>query len=75
MGNIIERSYINKNGFYTEEELLTMKQMTEEEFKQYISDNTQTLKCPPRKYAIVNCFYCVDCIRNAKNLIKDKKVK
>lgn len=75
LGNIIERSYINRNGFFTEEELLELKNMTEEEFGKYISDNTKTLKCPPRKYAIVNCFYCVDCIRQAKDLIKEKNVK
>lgn len=75
MGNIIERTHVNKNGFFTEEELLMLKNMTEEEFRKYISDNTKTLKCPPRKYAIVNCFYCIDCIREAVKLIKEKKVK
>lgn len=75
MGSVIERNYVNPNGFYTEEELLTMKQMSEEEFRMYISTNTKTLKCPPRKYAIVNCFYCVSCIKQAVELIKDKKVK
>lgn len=75
MGSIIERTYVNKNGFFTEEELLMLKQMTEEEFRKYISENTKTLKCPPRKYAIVSCFYCVDCIREAVKLIKEKKVK
>lgn len=73
MGKIIERTYVNKNGFFTEEELLMLKQMTEEEFKKYISANTKTLKCPPRKYAIVNCFYCIKCIRSAIDLIKEKK--
>lgn len=75
MGSVIERNYMNPNGFYTEEELLTMKHMTEEEFRKYISSNTKTLKCPPRKYAIVNCFYCIDCIRQSLELVKEKKVK
>lgn len=75
MGKIIERTYVNKNGFFTEEELLQLKRMTKDEFKKYISDNTKTLKCPPRKYAIINCFYCVKCIQEAVKLVKEKKVK
>lgn len=75
MGSVIERNYVNPNGFYTEEELLEMKKMTKEEFRKFISDNTGKLKCPPRKYAIVNCFYCIDCIRQSLELVKEKKVK
>lgn len=75
MGSVIERAYTNPNGFYTEEELLVMKNMTDEEFRKFISNSTGKLKCPPRKYAIVGCFYCIDCIRQSLKLIKKKKVK
>lgn len=75
LGDIIERAYVNPNGFYTEEELLEMKHMTEEAFRKFISSNTGKLKCPPRKYAIVSCFYCIDCIKQSLKLIKEKKVE
>lgn len=65
----------NKNGFLTEQDLLDLKALSEEEFRNYIADNTGILKCPPEKYKTVDCFYCVTCIRNAKNLAKEKKVK
>ena len=75
MGSSTEKTYVNPNGFYTEEELLKMKNMTKDEFRKFISSNTGKLKCPPRKYAVVNCFYCIDCIRTSLKLIKEKKVK
>lgn len=67
--------YNNPNGYYTEEELLKLKHMSKEDFNKVINKGfrEKTWKCPPAKYETVNCFYCIQCIKNTINLIKDKK--
>lgn len=67
----------NKNGYFTDEELLEFKHMTDEEFTDKILRhfNTSDFKCPPSKYETVGCFYCIDCLKNARELVKEKKVK
>lgn len=64
----------NKNGRYTEEELLEFKHMTDEEFENVLRHfSLETCKCPPDKYETVACFYCIECMRNARELVKEKK--
>lgn len=65
----------NPNENLTEEELIELKHMTNDEFRQYINDNKDKLKCPPSKYETVACFYCIQCICNAVKLVKEKNVK
>jgi len=65
----------NKNGYFTQEELLEFKHMTDEEFEEKILRhfNTKDFKCPPEKYETVPCFYCQTCMRNTRMLVKEKK--
>lgn len=68
--------YNNKNGYYTEEELLEFKQMPDEDFIDFLRTfNTSDNKCPPIKYKMHPCFFCIDCMKTARLLVKKKKVK
>lgn len=71
-----DKIYKNKNGYFTDEEMLSFKHMSDEEFVGYLRHfNIRDCKCPPLKYKITDCFYCIDCLRNARELAKEKKVK
>ncbi len=67
----------NTNGYFTDEELLEFKRMTDKEFEDKILRhfNTDNFKCPPEKYETTYCFECIKCMRNARELVKEKKVK
>ena len=67
----------NKNGYFTEEELLEFKHMSDEEFAEKVLRhfNTTDFKCPPDKFETVSCFYCQTCLKNARRLVKEKKKK
>lgn len=68
--------YNNKNGYYTDEELLELKHMSDGDFINFLRTfKITTHKCPPKKYKIHPCFYCIDCIKLAINSVKEKKVK
>ena len=76
MAKTENKIFNNKNGYYTDEELLELKHMTEDEFIEFLRHyNPRTHKCPPLKYKMADCFYCLDCIKTAITLVKDKKVK
>jgi len=71
-----ERIYKNKNGYFSDEELLEFKKMSDEDFKNLLrTHDLSTWKCPPVKYKMANCFYCMRCLKFARNLVKEKKVK
>jgi len=67
----------NKNGYFTDEELLEFKHMSDEEFENKILRhfNTIDFKCPPEKYESTNCFKCIQCMKFAREHVKEKKVK
>lgn len=68
--------YDNKNGYYTDEELLEFKHMSDEDFINFLRDfNNMTHKCPPLKYKTVGCFFCINCMKNSRQLVKEKKIK
>ncbi len=76
MAKTESKIYNNKNGYYTDEEMLNFKHMSDEEFIEFLRHfNTGTHKCPPLKYKITDCFYCIDCMKNSRELTKEKKVK
>ena len=68
--------YNNKNGYYTDEELLEFKYMSDDEFIDFLRGyNNMRCKCPPLKYALADCFHCIPCMKAARNAIKEKKGK
>lgn len=68
--------YDNKNGYYTDEEMLNFKHMKDEDFTEFLRHfNCKIHKCPPLKYKMADCFYCIRCLRNARELTREKKVK
>lgn len=76
MGKQEDKMFNNKNGYYTEEELLEFKHMTDEEFINFLRKfNIKTCKCPPLKYKTADCFFCINCMKFARELVKEKKVK
>lgn len=76
MAKTDDKIYNNKNGYYTEEELLEFKHMSDEDFKNFIRTfNTTDNKCPPLKYKMHPCFFCIQCMKTARELVKEKKVK
>lgn len=68
--------YDNKNGYYTDEELLEFKHMSDEDFINFLRHfNTGIHKCPPVKYKAFSCMRCMDCMKDAREKVKEKKVK
>jgi hypothetical protein len=66
--------FVNKNGYFTEDELRELKSASYDEFARFIRMfNGGKLKCPPKKYCgDVDCFYCINCIKHAIELIPEE---
>lgn len=76
MAKTEDKIFKNKNGYYTEEELLEFKHMSDEDFYNILrKHNTSDNKCPPIKYKMHPCFFCIQCMKTARLLVKEKKVK
>lgn len=74
MAKYDDKIYNNKNGYFTEEELLEFKHMSDEDFTDFLRTfNTIDNKCPPIKYKMHPCFFCIKCMTDARKLIKKKK--
>lgn len=70
------KDYNNKNGVFTDEEMLAFKNMSDEDFIDYLRTFNHTYnKCPPKKLRMTQCFYCIDCMKLAIQNTKEKKVK
>ena len=76
MANTEGKIFNNKNGYFTEEELLEFKYMSDEEFYELLRGHKlSTWKCPPIKYKGADCFYCIKCLNMARDAVKEKKAK
>jgi hypothetical protein len=71
-----DKIYKNKNGYFTEEEMLEFKNMSDEDFINYLRPfKITTHKCPQKKYQLHECFNCINCMKEARNVFVEKKVK